>query len=177
MIKLSNIFGLDNSKASSEYSFSVSNGGTSVFLTVLGLSGSHFAKTDKEKDIILWLLDHDLEVRGFGNSGFDVCDMPWNYDTFEEEKAFLIKVIDGAKQKINWNTLYYEPNESRVFLYLDSFKNLITKLQRNQINRQSYKDWLELNSKPLFKNPPGYPKCKKHEILLYFNGCIACNDV
>jgi hypothetical protein len=35
--------------------FGLSNGGMTVFLTVLGLSGSELANDDKEKDFILWL--------------------------------------------------------------------------------------------------------------------------
>ncbi|UJF33831.1 hypothetical protein [Paenibacillus hexagrammi] len=104
----------------------MSNGGFTVFLTVLGLSGSILATTTKEKELILWLLEHDIEVRGLGCGGFDIEDIPWEYANYENEKYFLIKVIEGAKSKLGWDTLDYTPNEEIIFSNLDKFIELVS---------------------------------------------------
>lgn len=72
---------------SNNLDFGMSNGGLTVFLTVLGLSGTLSANTKKEKELILWLMEHDIEVRGLGNGGFDVEDIPWDVINFEIEKS------------------------------------------------------------------------------------------
>jgi len=174
---MSNNFRLHTQHDNIDEWLSISNGGTTVLLTVIGLSGSIIAQSNKEKDILLWILEHDQEVRGLGNAGFDICDIPWDSENFEAEKNFLIRVIDGANQKLGWDKLDYEPNESRIYIYIDKLKDLITKFQSKDINKQSYRDWIKESSDPRFTNPIGYTKCKTHGILLYFNGCIACNDI
>ncbi|MDU0206345.1 hypothetical protein ACYEXS_35550 [Paenibacillus sp. MAH-36] len=162
---------------SNNLDFGMSNGGLTVFLTVLGLSGTLSANTKKEKELILWLMEHDIEVRGLGNGGFDVEDIPWDVINFEIEKEFLVNVIQGAKQKIGWDTLDYVPNEELIMSYLGSFMEMIRILAPENIKKDEYKEWINLGIRDKrFKNPEGYPKCEKHGILLYWNGCIACND-
>lgn len=100
---------------------SMSNGLTSVFISSLGLSGTHLAKTDDEKQIIIWLLEKDQSAVGIGSVGFDVCDMPWNNANFDNIKCFLLNVIEGAKKKIGWEFLDYKPSEELLFPCLDQF--------------------------------------------------------
>ncbi|WNR42926.1 hypothetical protein [Paenibacillus roseipurpureus] len=163
---------------SNNLDFKMSNGGLTVFLTVLGLSGTLLANTKKEKELILWLMEHDIEVRGLGNGGFDVEDMPWDETNFEMEKEFLMKVVMGAKSRVGWDSLDYAPNEELVRANLDNFIELVRILEPENINKNAYDEWInEENVDPRFKNPKGYPKCEKHGIFLYWNGCIACNDI
>ncbi len=96
---MGNIISLDTCRQH----ISMSNGLTSVFISTLGLSGTHLAKTDNEKRMIVWLLERDQSAIGFGAVGFDICDMPWNCSAFDETKRFLLNVIDGVKKKIGWD--------------------------------------------------------------------------
>lgn len=54
---------------------------------------------------------------------------------------------------------------------------MIRILAPENIKKDEYIEWINLGIRDKrFKNPEGYPKCEKHGILLYWNGCIACND-
>ncbi|AEV69934.1 hypothetical protein [Acetivibrio clariflavus] len=154
----------------------MSNGGTAVFLSVLVLSGSRLAQEKKEKELIIWISEHDDTVRGRGCNGFDIEDIPWDFNNFERERSFILKVIEGAREKLGWETLHYEPNEAFVFSYLDTFKNLIINFDPVYIDKEAYRCWKEEGNDPRFAIPEGFTKCPKHGTLLYFNGCIACND-
>ena len=67
----------------------MSNGLTDVFLNVLILSGSALAKTVSEKRLIVWLAEKDQSRVGAGTVDFDLWEMPWDLNTFEEDRAFL----------------------------------------------------------------------------------------
>lgn len=73
---------------------SMSNGLTSVFIDVLGLSGTHLAKTAAEKRMIVWLLEKDQSAVGGGAVGFDVSEMPWVDTDFDDMKRFVLDVIE-----------------------------------------------------------------------------------
>lgn len=138
---------------------SMSNGGMAVFLSVIVLSGSRLAIEKKEKEMIQWFSERDDTVRGRGCNGFDICDMPWEKETFEKEREFLIKVIDGAKEKLGWNTLDYQPNEEFIFRYLEEFKTLVLKFNNEDIIENGYSLWLEHNKILQFYLPKDYPNC------------------
>lgn len=116
---------------------SMSNGLTSVFISTLGLSGTHLAKTD----------------------------------------CFLLNVIEGAKKKIGWEFLDYQPDEELLFHCLDQFYNMISNVNTGMINQTSAQEWL--NAAKEVPNDPvvcGYPCCKKHSVFLTVFGCHLCND-
>lgn len=91
----------------SDIDMHMSNGGTSVFISVIGLSGSRLAKTDDQKKLIVWLMEKDQSRVGIGTVGFSLSEMPWTKDKFDDEKAFLLNVINAVKQKLGWDTLDY----------------------------------------------------------------------
>jgi hypothetical protein len=155
---------------------SMSNGGTAVFLSALVLSGSRLAIEEKEKELIIWISEHDDTVRGRGCNEFDICDIPWDFENFEKERSFIIKVIEGAKEKLGWETLDYKPNESFIFSYLDTFMSLIMNFNPIYIDKEAYHSWKEESNDPRFTIPDGFAKCQKHGTFLYWNGCIVCND-
>lgn len=64
----------------------MSNGLTSVFIEVLAISGSILAKTNREKEMIIWLAQRDQSAVGIGTVGFDIDEMPWTIDSFQNEK-------------------------------------------------------------------------------------------
>lgn len=154
----------------------MSNAGMDIFLTTLALSGSKLAETQKQKEIILWIAEHDDVIRGRGFNDFDISDFPWNYDDFEEELKFLLKVIDGVKQKIGWETLNYDPNEEILYSNLVTFSKLLTGFNKKYITTEAYLDWKKEKENPKYSIPVGFPKCAKHSILLHYGGCIACNN-
>lgn len=153
----------------------MSNGATSVFITVIGLSGSRLAKTDDEKKLLVWILEKDQSKCGIGTVGFTISEMPWVKGNFEEQQIFLLNVIKGAKEKLGWETLAYTPNEEYIFLITDIFSDMIKKLKKEDIDEEAIEEWEEAfdDNEPMNN---GYPLCKEHNILLSCFGCHACND-
>jgi len=68
---------------------SMSNGTTSVVISILVLAGSRLAISERQKELIVWLAYQDQSVRGIGTVGFYMNEIPWSKDCFEEEKQFL----------------------------------------------------------------------------------------
>ncbi|WP_297424481.1 hypothetical protein [Clostridium sp.] len=146
----------------------MSNGGMAVFLTVIVLSGSRLAIKKKEKEIIQWFVEQDDTVRGRGCNGFDICDIPWEKETFEKERQFLLKVLDGAKAKLGWEVLSYQPNEDFVFRYLEKFETLLLNFTSEYIDENTYSLWLEDNKILEFLVPKDCSDCdeKSKELAL-----------
>lgn len=153
----------------------MSNGLTDVFINVLVLSGSNLARTAEEKRLIVWLAEKDQSKVGMGTVGFDLCDMPWNKETFEENRAFLLKVIEAAKNKAGWELLDYVPNEKLLFPCLDRFAQLISKIGTDNIKPEALEEWLKA-ANPSDPVLAGFPKCPKHGALLSCFGCQICNN-
>lgn len=153
----------------------MSNGLTSVFVNVLGLSGSRLAKTDDEKRLIVWLLEKNQSVVGTGTVGFDICDMPWNIENFKQNIEFLLSVAAGVKDRLGWETLGYEPNEALLFPCIVQFEKLIHKMKVDLIDQQAGKDWLAMadSDDPILN---GFPQCTNHGVFLTLFGCQVCTD-
>lgn len=164
-----------NEKTPIDEWISMSNGLTSVFIDVLSLSGSELAVTDDEKLLIVWLSEKDQSKVGGGTVGFDICEMPWNPNTFDENKNFLLKVIYQAKNRLGWELLDYSPNEELIFPQLDKFAELIEQIKINDIFRDILDMWLASaeESDPVLC---GFPRCNKHNTLLTLFGCHVCNN-
>ena len=94
---------------------------------------------------------------------------------FDEDKAFMLRVIEGARQKLGWETLGYEPNEEFVAEYLDTFQKLIERMTAEDIIEESLTEWLSEAD----ENDPtrcGFPKCKIHDAYISIHGCQVCID-
>lgn len=156
---------------------SMSNGLTSVFIDVLGLSGTHLAKTAAEKRMIVWLLEKDQSAVGGGAVGFDVSEMPWADTDFDDMKRFMLDVIEGARRKDGWGFLDYQPNEDLLFPCLDQFYKLISDMDLSMFNQEAARKWLhdtmDVPDDPIVC---GYPRCPKHPVLLTVFGCHLCNN-
>ena len=153
----------------------MSNGGTSMFINVLCLSGGRIAETESQKRFMVFLAEKNQNVCGIGTVGFDIVDMPWDKDSFDEDKAFMLRVIEGARQKLGWETLGYEPNEEFVAEYLDTFQKLIERMTAEDIIEESLTEWLSEAD----ENDPtrcGFPKCKIHDAYISIHGCQVCID-
>lgn len=154
---------------------SMSNGLTNVFINVLVLSGSRLAKTVDEKRLIVWLAEKDQSKVGMGTVGFDIEEMPWNIDCFEDNKQFLLDVIQSAKNKLGWETLEYHPNEKMLFPVLEKFSKMISRLEAKYILPNALGEWLTAadSDDPVIC---GFPKCEKHGVLMSCFGCQVCNN-
>ena len=153
----------------------MSNGLTSSFINVIGLSGSKSAVKDYEKNLIIFLLEKDQSRVGIGTVGFDICTMPWNKNVFKEQKQFLIKVCENALQKDEWDKLDYEPSYEMLFNPIRSFTSLLKKMNPEDIDETESEGWLkELEDERSNENK--YPVCEIHNTLLTCFGCQICND-
>lgn len=171
---MSNIISFDGKITPDDDSLVMSNGGTDVFINILALSGSVIAQTESEKRLMVYLSEKD-QIIGRGCVGFDVVDMPWDKETFKEDKMFILQVIHGARNKIGWEKLDYSPNEELALNYLDTFENLINRMTVDDIRENSLNYWLSESE----ANDPVYcdfPRCKKHNIFLTCFGCQICNS-
>ena len=152
-----------------------SNGCTDVLLTVIGLSGSRLARTDDERNMMVWLMMKDQNIVGRGTVGFDITEMLWEKEYFERQKQFMLRVLNGVKKRIGWETLSYEPNEEMIFNRIDCLYEMFQAIQIEDIDEEATREWLEdVELNEPIKN--GYPKCEKHGIYHSIFGCIACND-
>lgn len=153
----------------------MSNGLTSVFLSVLGLSGSQIAKTEKERFLIVWLLEHDQSCCGIGTVDFDIVEMPWDKGSFFDQKLFILNVLNGVDNKIGWNRLDYIPKEEFINNCIKKLRIMLQKLTVDMIDEHIINEWLKAadNNDPV-RN--GFPRCQKHNIFLSLYGCHICND-
>ncbi len=168
-------FSFGSDKNAMKDSLNMSNGGTSVFINVLCLSGGRLAQTQSQKRFMVFLAEKNQSVCGIGTVGFDIVDMPWDRDSFEEDKEFMLRVNEGARRKLGWETLGYEPNEEFVVEYLDTFQKLIERMTANDIIEGTLTKWLSQAN----ENDPvkcGFPKCKKHDAYICVYGCQVCTD-
>lgn len=153
----------------------MSNGLTAVFIDVLTLAGSRLAQTVDEKRLIVWLAEKDQSVVGMGTVGFDIREMPWNTEHFEENKRFMLEVTEAAKNRTDWDKLGYQPNEKLLFPELEKFAEMISRLTAENVDENASKEWLNSaeSHDPVIC---GFPKCEKHETLLTCFGCHICNN-
>ncbi|MNZ78951.1 hypothetical protein D3C78_975440 [compost metagenome] len=154
------------------------NTSTEVFIETLVLSGSELAKTNREKEFIIWLAQRDQNVVGRGTVGFDLDEMPWIEDDFPEMKRFVLSTIKGVINKVKWDVLNYEPNEEWIRDTFEHFARMIQLFEAEHINSQHYLEWISLDEdddEPTV--PQGYPKCKEHGVYLSCLGCVICNSI
>lgn len=171
---MSNIITLNKNTPVSEY-LQMSNGATSAFINLFALSGSKLAEAEQEKRLIVWVLEKNQSVVGTGTVSFEICDMPWDFEKFEESKKFLGSVLRGMRNKIGWETLGYIPNEDILYPFIDAFEKLLLKMTPDDINIEEVNAWIEESS----HNDPilnGFPKCPIHDVLLSVHGCQLCTD-
>jgi len=89
-----------------------SNGCTDVLLTVIGLSGSRLARTDDERNMMVWLMMKDQNIVGRGTVGFDITEMLWEKEYFERQKQFMLRVLDNfnifisISRQTNYNNVF-----------------------------------------------------------------------
>ena len=145
----------------------LSNSATQVLLDVLTISASDLATTQWEKRFAVWVAEHDQTIRGLGIAGFDVDEIGWTVDEFENQKVFTLKAIDMALQEHRWNTLPYSLNSpTGMKEQIKKFRGLVEAFNLQFIDRAN--SWL-LDG----EYTPNF--CQKHQVYMHEHGCIICN--
>ena len=151
------------------------NGGAAVLVNILCLSGGRLAETESQKRMMVYIAEQNQNERGLGNIVLDIDRLPWDREHFAEDKAFMLRVIEGARQKFGWETLDYTPNEEFAMSYLDDFQKLIERMTEADIKDEYMTQWLN-ECEP--DQPPkcGFPLCEKHHAYISLFGCQVCMD-
>jgi hypothetical protein len=158
-------------------SISMSNGLIYVFLELLVINGSILAQTNRERELIIWLAQHDQSIVGIGTVGFDIDEMPWTLDNFEQEQDFLIRTITSAINGLGWERLGYEPRKEWIIEKLEQYQLMIGTFEKQYVNETYYSEWSEIEENDYNPTiPVGYPKCSIHQVYLSCHGCILCNN-
>ena len=171
---MANVIRLNDAAPADEW-FGMSNGATGMIIELIGLSGSIMAETDAEKSMIVWLLEKDQNVVGIGTIGFDIVEMPWTTADFIHQRLFMLKVLDGVKNKLGWNRLPYLPNCKFVDSGIAVLTPMFEKMTIDMIDEENTKEW-RISAEPDDPVNNGYPKCKEHEMLLTLWGCYSCGS-
>ncbi|MCL2252242.1 MAG: hypothetical protein FWC12_10080 [Treponema sp.] len=153
----------------------MSNGLTSVFISTFGLSGSILAKTEQEKKLVMYILEKNQSILGIGFVDFDIGSMPWDLKNLEDNKKFVFSILDGIKNKTEWEKLPFTPNEEMLNRCIFEFKNMISEMKSEDINEKEINEWSKnpkLND--LIKN--GFPLCPSHDVLMTIYGCQMCTE-
>ena len=159
---------ISNESISGDEGLHLSNGATSVFLSVVALAGSYLGRSQREVELTTWLCSQDQHILGRGCIYFDINEMPWTktQKEFEVEKSFMLKVIKVARTKEGWENLDYEPQF--VEEYLKKFEAMISSLEVENVK-------FDPESWGLKPDEFG-KKCSKHSVFLHSLGCIVCHD-
>lgn len=148
----------------------LSNGATDVLIDVLVLSGSILPHTRWQKELIIFLSLNDQEIKGQGCVGFDISDLGWKMEQFEEQKKFLLNLIDSSLKKTNWKLLNYEPEEKIIFSNLRRLKEMIVNYSKKFVEQRDIQIWNKQFTKIEFK------KCVKHKVYMHPLGCKLCHS-
>ena len=157
---------ITNKKAGDDTGLKMSNGATAVLISVLLLSGSDLASTQWERELVCWLAERDQSIIGVGVVGFDLDDIAWNRETFLEQKAFFLKMIDTALTRHRWNALDYDP--PFVEGQLKQLRTMVENYRLEFVEPGKEWDW--------WLKADGFDKCPIHQVYLHAEGCAICND-
>lgn len=154
---------------------SMSNGLTDVLIDVLLASSSELAATKSEKRMVVFLAEKQQSIVGIGTVGFDIIEIPWQIETFESDKEFLLRAIYYARSWNKWETIGHTPNLEHLTSALDTLEILINRMTVNDVDESNLREWINAAEKDDPVNC-GYPKCPKHGLLLSIFGCKFCNE-
>lgn len=148
----------------------MSNGLAAVFVSVMAISASMQATTDRERRLAVWLASHDQVVYGRGVVDFDLAEIPWAMETFESDKHFLQLAAGAALSKRGWDRLDYNPREESVCACLKQFLGMLGEFSSEHVNPPEEFVWA------FGEDPDRFEPCSKHGVYLHSKGCVVCND-
>jgi len=145
----------------------MSNGLTAVFIDTFCLAGCDEASKPLQKDILIWFAQNSLQ--GMGCEGFDISQIIWDKTCFEDQKTFILQVIDRVFEKTNWDLLDYSPREDWLFGAMNIFKSMIQKFTAQHIDEDCQIKIYDFTNKV-----KKYEVCKRHKIYMHTEGCVIC---
>ena len=148
----------------------MSNGLTSVLIDTICLAGSDIALEKYQQDIMIWFSQRDWMILGMGFEGFDIGEIIWDKENFYAQQKFILKVIDLATEKTNWDLLNYNPGEM-IFATLTDFRQMIHDFKIEHIETEN-----EISIFDFDGIINRYDKCGKHRIYKHYAGCVICNN-
>lgn len=136
----------------------ISNGGTDVLFDVLLIGASKLAVSQWEKNFAFWLAGIDPDKVLLGTIGFDIDDFGWTKADFEQQKEFVLRVIDEAADESNYTVLSYRPNIAEK---LQGFRELVDAYEKRYVENEEWagNSWFEKGDE--------YTLCPIHKIYRY----------
>lgn len=157
----------------------LTNAGIDWAMDCLVVSGSELAKTDSEKRMIAFLSERNTSALGLGVAGFELPDMPWKAESFEADRAFLIRTAEYAKEVMQrpetQQMLGYSLKPERLNECMDEFIALFRCMTADLIVPEAESDWFQW-LEPDDPTLNGFPKCCRHGVLYGCFGCKICLD-
>jgi hypothetical protein len=144
----------------------MSNGLTSVLISVLAIALSDLARSNDQARLAVWIAGRDQSVFGSGCVGFDVTEIPWSTAALAAEKQFMLSAIEAAKNKTGWNKLMFEPNVEWALESLSKFAELISELTEDCVQVAIPEQHAVVS----------FERCDFHEVYLHEHGCVLCNE-
>jgi hypothetical protein len=148
----------------------MSNGTTSVFVSVLSLAASALATSDRAREIAVWLASHDQSIFGVGVVGFDISGLPWSRATFAEDRAFVLEILAAVRGKTGWERLDYPPREDLNSECTDALGRMIEAFDVRDAFTDDEAIWTFCD------RPDRFETCPIHAVYLHVGGCVVCND-
>jgi hypothetical protein len=150
------------------------NGLTSVLLCTLALAGGRVARTDWQEELMAWLGERDQATVGSGVVGFDLNQMGWTLARFDDEKRFVLSVIDRARSQVDWSDAGYDVDS--VLSALRGLRVLVGAFEAPHVTGADRSWWAT--------EPPSAPfeRCGVHGVVLNTlasagaDCCIVCNS-
>jgi len=143
----------------------MSNATTSVLLDVLVIAGCDLAVTPWEQQLVYWLAQHDQSRSGLGCVGFDIGDLGWIATELDEQKRFVLRMIDATLARAGWDRLPFSPGEDRLRPALERLRELVVEV-----------DHVAAPGTWVPSELPPHGSCEVHRVYLHETGCIICND-
>jgi hypothetical protein len=151
----------------------VSNQIMQTLLEMLVSSGTAYASTDTEKNLIVFLAHLDQTRHGTGMSSFYLNELPWKLGSlFQDQVDFMIAVVDDAIARTHWDWLEDFTPEREVYApHLEGLGRMLAQLDPADVEpSRFYQKW---------GPPETYLICERHQMLKYQVGsdyyCIYCN--
>ena len=161
---MANIISLNNSK-NKENNISMSNQGTDVFLDVLITCALSDEMSESQLKLLEFLEDKKyINGHSPGTISFDIEEMPWNSNSFNDDKSWLQKLIQKTKDPLLWKKLGYEPEPEIILPWLDKFSEMIDRFNIDEEKKLNISD---NNSKIFFKKGFGWKACRDEERNIY----------
>jgi hypothetical protein len=126
------------------------------------------AGTEWERDLVQWLAEHDQTVFGLGVVSFDLDEIAWTRDAFDDEKAFMLAMIDLAGKRHRWEVLPYDPPFAGQ--HLAALRALVERFQVEHVVDGQTWSWR-------FDERERDERCPTHAVFVHGAGCPICRDV